>query len=46
MALREDYSIERVVEFDVHFHARPVALHIETGDLGHHAEHITDDAEL
>ena len=46
VAFRKNDSIEWVVKIDIHFHARPVALYIETGDLRHHAKHIADDAKL
>ena len=46
VALGEDDAVEGVVELDVHLHARPVALDVQSGDGRHDAKDVADDAEL
>lgn len=46
VALGEDDAVKGVVELDVHLHARPVALDVQSGDGRHDAKDVADDAEL
>ena len=46
VALREDDSVECIVEFDIHLHARSIALYVELGDLWNDTKYVADHGKL